>query len=258
MSRMKKVFICNDNVTSIFSAVYDAWKEERDEGSVGIVLRGNMEQELFCEYIESKEYEKKAIAVERMIQRNLGLDVYLDIYQAVLAHDKDKGNAILGTLLAARQLPDSTKIMNHLSHPSVEKVFELSRRVGGEAHQFKGFLRFRELENGVLFAQIEPKSQVLTCIAGHFSDRLPLENFMIYDRSHKMFVVHEARHQWVLVLDEEADMEKMNRVSASQIEYERLWKGFCESISIKERENLLLQRQNLPLRYRKNVVEFGQ
>jgi len=254
---MKKVFICNDHVTGIFSAIYDAWKEERDEENAGIVLRGNLEQELFCEYVESKEYEKKAIAVERMIQRNLGMDAYLDIYQAVLAHDKDKGNAILGTLLAARKLGDSTKIMNHLSHPCVAKVFELSRRVGGEAHQFKGFLRFRELDNGVLFAEIEPKSQVLTCIAGHFSDRLPLENFMIYDRIHRMFIVHEARCRWVLVMDEEADMEKLNRVSKAQQEFERLWKEFCTSISIKERGNLKLQKQNLPLRYRQNIVEFS-
>jgi len=255
---MKKVYICSDNITGIFSAIYDAWKEGREEDNAGISLRDNLEQELFCEYVESEESEKKAAAVVQMIKNNMGAAVYMDIYQAVLAHDKDKGNAILRTLLAARKLPDSTKIMNHLSHSGVEKVFELSRRVGGEAHQFKGFLRFKELENGILFAEIEPKSQVLSCIAGHFSDRLPLENFMIYDRTHKMFVVHEAGHQWVLVLDDVTDTAKLNRVSEAQREYERLWKGFCKSISIKERENLILQRQNLPLRYRQDVVEFQQ
>lgn len=255
---MKKVYICSDNITGIFSAIYDAWKEGREEDNAGISLRDNLEQELFCEYVESEESEKKAAAVVQMIKKNMGAAVYMDIYQAVLAHDKDKGNAILRTLLAARKLPDSTKIMNHLSHSGVEKVFELSRRVGGEAHQFKGFLRFKELENGILFAEIEPKSQVLSCIAGHFSDRLPLENFMIYDRTHKMFVVHEAGHQWVLVLDDVTDTAKLNRVSEAQREYERLWKGFCKSISIKERENLILQRQNLPLRYRQDVVEFQQ
>ena len=51
--------------------------------------------------------------------------------------------------------------MEHLSHPMVEKVFELSRSVGGEAHNLKGFLRFRELENGVLYAPITPKARCL-------------------------------------------------------------------------------------------------
>jgi len=255
---MKKMLICNDNVTGIFSAIYDAWKAERDEDNAGIVLRGNMEQELFCEYIEVEETEKKALAVEHLIKKHLGCQAYLDIYQALLAHDKEKGNAIFGTMLAARKIADSTKIMNHLSHRSVEKVFELSRQVGGEAHQFKGFLRFKELDNGVLFAQIEPKSQVLTCIAGHFSDRLPLENFMIYDRTHNMFLVHQAKSRWVLVWGEQINMEKLNKVSQAQQEYERLWKGFCKSISIKERENAILQKQNLPLRYRQDIVEFQQ
>lgn len=251
---MKKVFICNDTIMGIFSAIYDAWAERDRE--VGINIRGALEQELFCEYYETVENEKKVLAVERMIKKNLGLQAYLDIYQALLAHDAMKGNAILGTLLEARNISDSTKIMNHLSNSNVEHVFELSRRVGGEAHQFKGFLRFKELKNGVLFAEIHPKNQILTCIAGHFSDRLPLENFMIYDFTHKMFVVHEAGRQWVLVQNEKIDFEKIEETSLKQKQYEKLWKGFCSSISIKERENLVLQKQNFPLRYRQNVVEF--
>lgn len=255
---MKKVYICNDHITGLFSAVYDAWLDDRDEGNVGIAFRGLMEQELFCEYIEVEEAERKVRAVERLIQKHLGTQAYMDISQAVLAHDKDKGNAVIGTMLAARKIPDSTKIMNHLGNASVEKVFELSRQVGGEAHQFKGFLRFRELASGLLFAEIEPKSQILTCIAGHFSDRLPLENFMVYDRTHNIFLVHQAGSQWILVQHDEVDFEKLNNVSEAQKEYEKLWKGFVKSISIKERENLGLQRQNLPLRYRRDIVEFRQ
>ena len=255
---MKRMYICNDNVNGVLSGIYDAWIFGRNEGDSGILLRGQMEQELFCEYIETVETPEKAAAVERMIRKNLGEEAYLDIYQALLAHDKDKGSAILGTIQAARKIPDSTKIMNHLSHKWVEKVFELSRQVGGEAHQFKGFVRFKELESGVLFAQIEPKNQILTCIADHFSDRLPLENFMVHDRTHEMFLVHQAHKRWVLVWGEQIDTDKLDKVSEAQLEYEYLWKGFCKSISIKERENARLQKQNLPLRYRQDIVEFQQ
>lgn len=44
-----------------------------------------------------------------------------------------------------------------LSHPGVEKVFELSRSVGNEAHIFLEFVRFRELQNHVLYARIEQR-----------------------------------------------------------------------------------------------------
>ena len=246
-----KIYVCNNSITGIFSAIYDAWlwKDTQTE----IAFSGDIEQRLFCEYIEVKENQKKVIAVESMIQKNLGMDPYQDIYQASLAKDHTKGTAILQTLLAAISIRDSRRIMEHLSNPYVEKVFTLSRQVEGEAHHYKGFVRFRELKNGILFSEIEPKSQVLTCIAGHFSDRLPLENFMIYDITHKMFVVHQASRKWVLVSGEELAEDITKDVSANQEKFERLWKGFCKSISIVERENLLLQRQNLPLRYRKHM-----
>ena len=81
----------------------------------------------------------KEQAVERLIRKHLGGQAYADIWHASLASDKDKADAIYGTMLAARRLRDSKKVMEHLSHPQVERVFELSRKVGSEAHNYKGF-----------------------------------------------------------------------------------------------------------------------
>ena len=57
------------------------------------------------------------------------------------------------------------------------------------------FLRFSELENGVLFATIHPKDNVLPYLAEHFTDRLPSENFMIYDATHQSVAVHKSAFQ---------------------------------------------------------------
>ena len=253
---MKTIYVCGDSITGLFSGIYDAWKEGKTEDECGIAFLGSVEAELFCDYVEVEETEHKAAAVEKLIRRHLGQKSYWDIYHAALSEDKEKGNAILGTMLAARKIPDSTRIMEHLGHPKVEKVFELSRSVGGEAHNYKGFLRFRELENGVLYAEITPKNQVLTCIAPHFSDRLPFENWMIYDKTHRMFVVHEAKKKWVLVWDEGVDLSISDRISEKEKEYANLWKRFCKTIAIKERTNPRCQLQHLPLRYRPDMVEW--
>ncbi len=253
---MKTVYLCNNTVTGIFSAIYDAWKSGKQEEECGIALRGTLEQELFCEYQETEETEKKAQAVEILIRRHLGVKAYWDIYHASLSEDKEKGNAILGTMMEARRLSDSKRIMEHLSHPKVEKVFELSRNVGGEAHNYTGFLRFKELENGILYSEISPKNQILTCIAPHFADRLPLENWMIYDKNHQMFVVHEAQKKWVLVWDEGFDRTMTEQISEKETSYAELWKSFCRTIAIRERRNLKGQLQHLPLRYRGDMVEM--
>ena len=253
---MKTIYVCGDSITGLFSGIYDAWKEGKTEDECGIAFLGSVEAELFCDYVEVEETAHKATAVENLIRRHLGQKSYWDIYHAALSEDNEKGNAILGTMLTARKIPDSTRIMEHLGHPKVEKVFELSRSVGGEAHNYKGFLRFRELENGVLYAEITPKNQVLTCIAPHFSDRLPLENWMIYDKTHQMFVVHEAKKKWVLVWDEGVDLSISDRISEKEKEYATLWKSFCKTIAIKERTNPRCQLQHLPLRYRPDMVEW--
>lgn len=255
---MKNVYVCSDTATGIFSAIYEAWKTRLREEQLGIALRGMMEQELFCEYMEVEEDEKKVIAVENLIKKHLGQEAYWNIYHALLADDGGKGDAVLGAMLEARNIADSRRIMQHLTHPKVQKVFELSRAVSNEAHYFREFVRFTELESGVLFAQIEPKCQVLTCIGDHFSDRLPLENWMIYDKTHGMFLVHRAGRHWVLVWNEKLNIEETRRISDSERVFSKLWKGFFESISIGERESYDRQRQHLPLRFRPNMSEFQE
>lgn len=252
---MKQVYICNDTINGMFSAFYDAWKERRDR-DVGIELKGKVEQRLFCEYTEVQEEERKAAAIERMIQKHLGYAAYQDIYYALLSEDMGKAEAVFHVMQEARKVKNSRKIMEHLSNPYVAKVFELSRRVGNESHQFMEFIRFRELENGVMFSEIHPKNRVLTCIGDHFTDRFPLENWVIYDQTHEEFVVHRSRSAWVLVQGETMNPETVRRVSKNEREIEQLWKGFFEAVSIKERENPTCQRNHLPYRFRPDMTEF--
>ena len=107
---MKTIYICTDTVTGIFSGIYDAWKAEGEEDTCGIALRGALEQQLFCDYVETVETEHKAVVVEAMIKKNLGRPAYWDIYHAALAADGGKGDAILGTMLAARRIREKTMI----------------------------------------------------------------------------------------------------------------------------------------------------
>lgn len=259
---MTKVYICPDTIGGILSAIYDAWPAGRAGEDCAIALRGRTEWMLFCEYQEVEEADRKVRAVERMIRKNLGVSVYRDLYYAMLSAEPDKADAVLGTLLAARKIENGSKIMNYLSHPKVARVFELSRSVGKEVHSFQGFLRFRMLDIGVLYAPITPKAQVLTCLAPYFQDRMPLENWMIHDRTHQVFAVHEAGKHWVLTKEKAGNSKQREKrsglwsVSEEEVKYAELWQEFFHSISIQERENPRCQRQHLPYRYRADMTEF--
>lgn len=254
---MKRIYICSDTITGIYSALYDAWKENRHD-EAGIELKGRTQQRLFCEYTVVDESREKAFQLEKMVKRYLGHNALWNIYHALLANDDHKGDAVFRAMQEALRIQDSRRIMEHLGNPDVAKVFELSRSVSNEAHMYEEFIRFRELENGVLFSEISPKAQILTCIADHFTDRFPLENWMIYDKTHKVFLVHQEKKQWGLVWGEEPDKHAADRVSEKEKEYEVLWKGFFDSIAIEERKNPRLQRTHLPLRYREEMPEFSK
>ena len=48
------------------------------------------------------------------------------------------------------------------------------------------------------------------------------------------------------------------QISEKEEKYRELFKHFCHKIAIKERKNLELQRNHLPLRYREYMTEFAK
>ena len=89
----------------------------------------------------------------------------------------------------------------------------------------------------------------------HFSDRLPMENFVIYDEKRSLFGIHPAGRQWYLLCGDE-EIKPLLNLSEEEKKYQAFFKHFCETIAIRERRNLKLQRNMLPLRFREYMIEF--
>lgn len=262
---MRTIYVCEDSLTGIFSGIYEVWKRKMTAEEAGLEVGDSFERRLFCEYIFCKAEERKALAVIRMIQKNLGADVYEKISYALLSADRRKAEMVFRAMLEAKKLSRKDRLMEHLGNEAVRAVFGMYRQVANEAHHYKGFVRFRELKNKTLFAKIEPKHAVLPCIAEHFADRFPQENWIIYDKTHEVFLIHEKGkryyflQQYMCMKGDSGSAQKIaGGFSEEEMDYEALWKGFVQSISVAERENRALQNQNLPLRFRTNLVEFSK
>ncbi len=262
---MRIIYVCEDSLTGIFSGIYEVWKRKMTAEEAGLEVGDSFERRLFCEYIFCKAEERKALAVIRMIQKNLGADVYEKISYALLSADRRKAEMVFRAMLEAKKLSRKDRLMEHLGNEAVRAVFGMYRQVANEAHHYKGFVRFRELKNKTLFAKIEPKHAVLPCIAEHFADRFPQENWVIYDKTHEVFLIHEKGKRYYFLQqymcmkgDSGSAQNIAGGFSEEEMDYEALWKGFVQSISVAERENRALQNQNLPLRFRTNLVEFSK
>ncbi len=259
------IFVCEDSIDGIFTGIYDAWASRY--GHVNIVLTTHTPDNysLFEEYITVQTDYEKSAKVAHTLQERMGEETYQEICQAALALEADshrqpidKAEAIYKTVVLALSLTDAGRVMNYLGEPCVNRTFQLSRSTFNEAHHLLGFLRFQELENGILFAQIHPKNDVLPFLGEHFSDRLPEENFMIYDATRNLAVLHPKGKGFFITDTGELNQEMLQRLSPQELAYRRLWRTFFESIAIESRKNPKLQNQNLPKRFQRDIVEFTE
>lgn len=141
----------------------------------------------------------------------------------------------------------------------MQTLFAIERNFTNESHFFIEILRFEELENGTLFGRINPKSEVLPYLADHFVDRFAGEQWVIADTVHRTVLLHKANYKTVYLSMDEVDMDELTLTySEDEKQLQKLWKLFVDTIAIKERVNPKLQRQMLPLRFRKYMKEFSE
>lgn len=249
------VYRCEDSLESIFTAVYLAYAEKRNHADTMLSLSDDAM--LFAEDVTIIPDLEKVRKVMNTINRRFGERDYFHICLALASADIEKAQAVYRTIVWGLSSGcGEGHLFDNLADDWVNKAFKLSRNVWREYHHHMGFVRFSELENGVLFSRIGPKSNILTFLMPHFADRLPMENFMIYDEVRDFFAIHPAGAQWYILLGEQVENMPEFKFSEQELQYRQLFRHFCQTIMIKERANSGLQRNLLPLRYREYMIEF--
>ena len=135
----------------------------------------------------------------------------------------------------------------------VHAVNRIARQVSHEAHKFKGFVRFREVEEGFLYARIEPQADILPLIAPHFTERVGDRPWMIHDIRRCQAAIFDLK-SWRLIRDIELTAEP--GVSSAEQQFADLWQRYFQRLAITERHNPALQQKHVPMRYRKHLTEF--
>lgn len=254
---MIRVFQCEDTLTGIMTGVYDAWDSRLGHKKVRLSTEQNPDMELFCEYVQVESDLIKAEKVLRTIRERLGEEAYEMIAYAAAYPDDRKADAIYRMIVLGLYLPDGKKIGGMLTQPDVRLVSELKIKAWHIAHRYLGFVRFRELEQGVLFSEIDAEADVLSLIAPHFADRLLMENWVIYDRGRQKAAVHPSGKGYLILEEVDSSVFELMRSSKEEERFALLWKTFHQAIGIEGRTNARLQMSFLPRKYRQFMNEFS-
>ncbi len=183
------------------------------------------------------------------IHQKLGREILERIYHGYLCDELPTERDLL---LYIRMGFKNKNLLRDLSHPTVYAVEQYQKRLLSQRHRMLGFLRFEELHDGVLYAKMTPSCNVLPLLGTHFAKRFGNEHFIIHDLKRKTALIYQHNEAHIHHV---AEFEQP-KSAQNEAHFQSLWHSFFNTIAIKERHNPKLQRQWVPLRYRKWMHEF--
>ncbi len=200
----------------------------------------------------------KARRVYDGLRKRLDADSFKTFFYAFFSEQQAGYQYLLDMAVYVFQNPG--KVSDNFGHPAVLGVSRFAKSVGREAHRMKAFIRFQKFSDGTFFEVIYPDFNVLPLIAGHFQKRYTDQPWVIYDEKrafglyyNKVLVQEITFHFWEQKKDTGVVVQ---RFDDGEIKYDQLWKDYYRSTTIASRKNEKLQRQHVPLRYRKYLNEF--
>ena len=215
-----------------------------------ILTAANAMESLFTgEWIETDE--RQAEKILHRLQQRLTITNFQFIHDGFYATIENKELHLLEAIKIALNTRDSLE--NFIGNPCVLAVTNGLKTLFGEAHNYKGFVRF-EYVGSLLFSKVTPKHFSLPYICPHFAKRYPLESIIIYDTTHRLLALIEKGN---ISFIEDVDCPKFDQQKKEDL-IQSQWQAFLSAVTIQERANKNSQLNHLPLRFRDHMIDFAQ
>lgn len=241
------IFIIEDNVTSLLSALYFAF------------TKNIFPSEVFAEKYYQPRLDEETLKIENNLSGaqkvkdaliKYGEDyIVTDLKVCMLSAAKNRYTTAF--TYAYRTIKEQKNIYRKLSDPAVAEFRYTIQKVYSERHRIKGFLRFSETQSGVLYACYSPDNDITELITPHFALRLRGIPFIIHDLSRGKIAVSDGEK----VKYDYTEKKAILNLSNNEQKVLLLWKTYFGEVNIKDRKNLKLQNGYMPKRYRKFMPE---
>jgi probable DNA metabolism protein len=203
----------------------------------------------------------RAKRVWRGLRKKLSVDACNQLFVVFLS--ELQGVEMLLFRYMKKAFASAVSIETNYGDPDVVQVAAIYRKVSREAERIRMFVRFQKTADNIFFAPIEPLYNVLPLTVPFFEDRFSDQQWIVYDVKRRYGLYYDL-HTTVEVTFDNIDFDfatgKLNDRQAADDElwFQQLWQSYFKSISIKERTNPKLHRQNMPQRFWKFLPEKHQ
>lgn len=243
-----KVYVYNDNFLSLLALIVILIRKKTIPKDIKPC---NFEFGLFDEVEELLLPEKEETI--NYIIKNIGYDNFNMIFRLYLSVSKDKEILIFYYCLYSLKYKETTRFM--CNNKWVNEALKQSLYVSRENHKFKGFTRFKKMNNEIYYAEINPTNNILLLLSNHFKARLKNEYWIIKDVNRNLYSLYDKKN-FIIVSGDEFKINDFN-LSDDEAKFLSLWKEFYNTVGIKERKNDRCRKNFMPKKYWKYIMEVS-
>ena len=244
--KTENIYLYNDTFISLLNLIKELIKNK----IIPLNIKNTNYQKTLIDNIIYLNINEDENIINEIISK-VGINVFNTIYYVFLSSNENKEIIIFHFFIHSLKYKNKIFYMRNIK--SVNEALKISKYVGHETHKFKGFLRFKELKNNILYAEFSPENNILFLLSKHFQNRLQNEYWIIKDKKRQIISVYDKKE--FLILNEENFTLHTNEVSDEEKDIEELWKKFYKIIAIKERKNERCRMNFMPKKYWKYITE---
>lgn len=252
-----------EGLLTVFSLMMEGARARAEEVN-SISAEEELQLDLFSENLRVETDELRADEFFQILRREFSELVVQDLGYCFLSEipGMEKVMADYVRLL----LMKGEGISGNFAEPVVLKIRRTCGLVSHEIGRLHGFIRFRKLKNEVYYAPIAPDHNIVQLLAPHFKDRFADQKWLIHDTKRNSGIYYDLKRcRFIPVVENapqlqsaggpETGREEPGCFDPEELDYQEIWDQYFREIAIAERRNPRLQRQRMPVRYWRYLVE---
>ena len=240
-------YTTDGTLEGLLTALFIAFDQEQQPDY--ILTQADDQISMFTSDVPILTSISQAAAMQSMIVHAIGEQGYANVKKLFLSDDIDAGGISYRYLQYT--MPRGNRSLNHIANSAVSDALEVIRQVQRESQFMIQFIRFADIGNGLYYAHISPKANVIPLIMGHFADRYSIQPFIIHDSGHCLSGVFDMTKWWLV----EGVPQGISMSASDEDMYQELWRRFFKTIAIPERRNPTVQRSFMPKRFWGDMCE---
>jgi len=249
------VFFYDKTFEGLLTAIFDAYSRKTFPDK--LLKEGDIAPLFMEESYTVITQEDRANRVWTALEKKLSKTACNMITYAWLSEETGSDEMLFRYI--RKNIDSPTSIEMNFGDKDVLELSQLARKVSHERHYLHMFVRFQKAADDIFFAPVSPIYNALPLAIPHFTDRFSDQRWVIYDTKRRYGYYYDLKTTVEITLDNDDHLlsGKLDESLMAEDEkmFQELWKGYFKSMTIKERINPKLHRQNMPRRFWKYLTE---